>query len=220
MKVPINIPTKLSDIKLSQYQKFIKTTKDSEDENFLSRQLVGIFCDLPDSVVGQLKTKDYNHIVNTVSELLTKKPEFQPTFKLNNIEYGFIPNLEDITVNEKADLDTFFKDVDKMDKAMAVLYRPITMKNKSSYLIEDYKAKGDSLNVTLDIAFGANVFFLNLMTGLLNYIQNSIKTEVAHNPKISQILEKNGDGTTVFMNSLDQTFLNLRMSGNLGYMRH
>ena len=219
MKVPIRIPTELSEVKLSQYQKFLKTTKDSEDEYFISRQLVGIFCNLPDSVVGQLKTKDYNNIVNKVTELLSKKPEFQPKFKLNNIEYGFIPNLEDITVDEKADLDTFYKDIKSMDKAMAVMYRPITMKNKDSYNIEEYKAKGDSLDVPLDIAFGANVFFFNLMKDLLNYIQSSIKVEVELNPKVSQILAKNGVGITAFMSSVEETFLNLKMLVNLDYMK-
>ena len=104
MKVKITIPEKLSEIKLSQYQKFIRTTKDQEDEAFIARQMVGIFCDVPDKVVGQIKAKDYESILNSISEVLQEKPEFKPTFKMDGVEYGFIPNLsEDITVDEKAD---------------------------------------------------------------------------------------------------------------------
>ena len=220
MKIPINIPTSLSDIKLSQYQKFVKTTKDSEDDNFISRQLVGIFCDIPDTVVGQIKAKDFEYIVKQIKDVLGTKPKFKTKFKLGGVEYGFIPKLDDITVDEKADLDTYLLDITKMDKAMAVLYRPITAQTKRGYLIEDYKAQGKGIDVTLDIAFGANVFFSSLMNDLLNYTQNFIKDQVAHNPKLSQILEANGGGTTVFIKSLEETFLNLKMLANLDYMKH
>ena len=209
MKVKITQPTSLKDIKLSQYQKFVRTTKDSEDNNFVTRQMISIFCNVPDKVVGQIKASDYDSIVADLTKVLELKPEFVPTFKLDGVEYGFIPELEDITVDEKADLDTFYKDIDTMDKAMAVLYRPITIKRGKKYLIEDYEGENGSLDVTLDIVLGANVFFSLLMTDLLNYTQSYIAQEVAHNPKVSQILEQNGVGSIAFINSLQETFLSL-----------
>tara|TARA_R110000803_G_scaffold87668_2_gene154547 strand:+ start:375 stop:1019 length:645 start_codon:yes stop_codon:yes gene_type:complete len=209
MKVKITQPTSLKDIKLSQYQKFVRTTKDSEDNNFVTRQMISIFCNVPDKVVGQIKASDYDSIVADLTKVLELKPEFVPTFKLDGVEYGFIPELEDITVDEKADLDTFYKDIDTMDKAMAVLYRPITLKRGKKYLIEDYEGENGSLDVTLDIVLGANVFFSLLMTDLLNYTQSYIAQEVEHNPKVSQILEQNGVGSTAFINSLQETFLSL-----------
>ena len=220
-KLKISIPSSLSEIKLSQYQKFIKTTKDSEDDNFVARQMVGIFCDIPDSVVGQISAKDYDDIIKTITETLNIEPKFKTTFTLDGVEYGFIPNMsEDITVDEKADLDTFLKDVKDMHKAMAVLYRPIKIKRSNGYLIEDYEAKGNGLDVSLDIALGANVFFSTLMNDLLNYTQNFINQEVAHNPKVSQILEQNGVGITAFTNSLETTFSSLMKLVNLNYQKH
>ena len=220
MKIELTIPTKLSDIKLSQYQKFARTTKDSEDDNFIARQIVGIFCNIPDNVVGKIKAKDFESIVTDITEVLGQKPEFNPKFTLDGVKYAFIPDLEDITVDEKADLDTYMADMDKMDKAMAVMYRPITTQTKRGYLIEDYEGEGKSLDVTLDIAFGANVFFSTLISELMNFTQNYISDQVAHNPKVSQTLEANGVGTTAFINSLEATFSSLKTLANLDYTRH
>jgi hypothetical protein len=209
MKVKITQPTSLKDIKLSQYQKFIRTTKDSEDNNFVTRQMISIFCNVQDKVVGQIKASDYDSIVEDLTKVLELKPKFIPTFRLDGVDYGFIPELEDITVDEKADLDTFYKDIDTMDKAMAVLYRPITINRGDKYLIEDYEGNNGSLDVSLDVFLGANVFFSLLMTDLLNYTQNYIAQEVEHNPKVSQILEQNGVGSIAFINSLQETFSSL-----------
>lgn len=216
MKVKITQPNKLSEIKLSQYTKFLRTTKDSEDEMFIAKQLVGIFCSLPDNVVNQINAKEFDLIVEELSELLNTEHDLVTTFKMDGVEYGFIPDFEDITIGEKVDLDSFYQDTDNMGKAMNVLYRPITIKQKDKYLIKDYEGNGESLDVTLDVAFGANVFFLDLMSGLLNYTQNFIDQEVAHNPKVSQTLEQNGVGTIHFTESLSSIISQLKkqLKGN------
>ena len=210
MKVKLTIPTQLKDIKLSQYQKFIKTTKDSDDENFIARQIVAIFCNITDEVVDMIKAKDYESIVKQITEVLNDKPQHVLKFKMDGVKYGFIPKLEDITVGEKADLDNYLQDVKDMDKAMAVLYRPILSEVNGRYLIEPYKGDGDSLDITLDVAFGASVFFSNLMKDLLNCTQNFIEDQVAHNHKVSQILEENGVGIATFMPSLKEMFSDLK----------
>jgi len=215
----IKIPERLSDIKLSQYQKFLRTTKDSEDDNFIARQMVAIFCDIPDKVVDQIIAKDFESIVNQIGNALNQSPEFKEVITYEGVKYGFIPNLDEITVAEKADLDTYFKDVQTMDKAMGVLYREIDIQTKRGYLIQDYNADGKSLDLTLDVVFGANVFFYNLMRDLLIYTQNSIKAEAEQNPKVKQILSKNGVGITAFLNSLQETFLNLTMLANLNFLK-
>lgn len=219
MKVKVKIPESLSELRLSQYQKFMRTTKDSEDENFIARQMVGIFCDIPDSIVDQIVAKDFSEMVNHIGNILAEKPEFKQKIVYKGKDYGFIPNLDQITVGEKADLDTFYKDLQTMDKAMGVLYRPITVQTKRGYEIEKYKADSTSLDLPLDIVFGANVFFYNLMRDLLIYTQSCIKVEAERNPKMRQILEQSGDGITAFMKSLEETFLNLTMLANLNFLK-
>ena len=171
--------------------------------------MVAIFCDIPDNVVDSIKAKDYEGIVQDITKVLEQQPSFISKFKLNGIEYGFIPKLDDITVGEKADLDENFRDVKTFDKAMAVLYRPITLKQGKTYQIKDYTGKEEPLDVTLDVAFGANVFFLTLMNDLLNCTLNFIEDQVGHNQKVSQLLEKNGIGIAQSMHSLKGMFNNL-----------
>ena len=208
MKVKITIPERLEDIKLSQYQKFLRTTKSSQDENFIVRQMVGIFCNIPDDVVGSIRANDYEGIVSQITNVLEQKPTFVQQFKKDGIEYGFMPKLDDMTVDEKADLDTYYKDVQGLHKAMAVLYRPIKHKFRDSYTIEEYKGKGE-LDVNLNIAFGANVFFSNLMKDLLSCTQNFIENQLEHNDKVSQILAENGIGINHTMDSLKEISQNL-----------
>ena len=213
----VTVPTSLSDIKLSQYQKFIRTTKDSKDDNFVARQMVGIFCNLTDEQVKNIAANSFDDLVNSITSVLIKEPEFKSTFNLDGVDYGFIPNLDEITLGEKVDLDSYYQDLETMDKAMAVLYRPIKIKKRDKYLIEAYTGDSNSIDPTLDIVFGANFFFLNLMNELLNYIPNFIEQEVVHNQKALQILEQNGDGIVAFTNSLREMFEDLKKLLNLNY---
>ena len=44
MRVKISVPNDLSEIKLSQYQKFVELQKDNTDENYLASKMIEIFC--------------------------------------------------------------------------------------------------------------------------------------------------------------------------------
>lgn len=215
MKVKIQMPSSLADIKLSQYQKFIRTTDGKEDVNFINRQLVSIFCHIKDEYIGQIRKADYDEMIEQVSNILsTQSIELQTVIKHNGIDYGFIPkNFEDITVSELADLDNYIKDVQTYDKAMSVLYRPIKSRVKGKYLIEDYDAKGEGLDLTMDVVTGALVFFSILINDLLSCTQNSI-TEAVQTDKRLQSLVINGGGIKTFTDLVGEVFLNLKTSVN------
>ena len=213
MKVKIIVPETLADLKLSQYQEFIKNTKDIEDDNYVKRQLVSIFLNIPIEKVNHISKKDYDGLVVLLSNLLAQKPELKTTIKHDGVNYGFIPNLEDITVGEQADIDAYINDVNKWDQMMAIMYRPIKMRKSNKYLIEDYTAKEPPLDLPLDVVFGAVFFFTNLLTDLLNCTQNFIKEQV-DNDKSLQTLVESGVGIKTFTHSLEETFLKLTMSLN------
>ena len=48
----------------------------------------------------------------------------------DEVEFGFIPKLDNISLGEFVDLDSYMSDWDNMHKAMAVLYRPVTFRKK------------------------------------------------------------------------------------------
>ena len=59
MKIKVNIPTSLGDIKLSQYKKFLKIQENNDDENFLQAKMIEIFCNLPFEECYAIKVSRY-----------------------------------------------------------------------------------------------------------------------------------------------------------------
>ena len=200
MKVNITIPTNLSEITLQQYQKFNKiNTEENQDTNFLMHKTVEIFCNLDLKDIAKIKVHSVKAVLKDIDNIFAEKPNLITTFTLNNIEYGFIPKLDDITLGEYIDLDESFTDWNNMHKAMSVLYRPITMKKDGKYLIEDYNGTDNAetmKQMRLDIVMGAMVFFYHLNNELLQTILNYLNREIPNqmNTEQLQILEKNGDG--------------------------
>lgn len=183
MKLEISIPTELSEIKLSQYQAFLKIAKDNDDMEFLNQKMVQTFCNIDLKDVAEIKYKDVVEITASIGKMFNvQSHKFINRFKLGGVEFGFIPDLDDMTFGEYTDLDSYIGDWDNMHKAMAVLYRPIKKKGlNNTYEIEKYNGSITYSDVMkhapLDVVFGANVFFYNLGNELLkstmNYLENN-----------------------------------------------
>ena len=214
MKIEITIPTTLNDITLDQYQRYLSIAKDNQDTEFLTHKMIEIFCEIPLSQVVNIKYNDAIDIVNTINTIFQTIPKHTQIFKLGKTEFGFIPNLQDISIGEFADLDKYLTNFDEFHKALAVLYRPITGKVADKYEIEKYNGTHNYSEVMkytpLGIALGAQVFFYNLRNELLTSTLNSL----AENPTIQTYLDKlnserNGDGLHLSIHSLKETFKSL-----------
>lgn len=179
MKVTINIPESLSEITLAQYQKWLKICENNEDDNFLKQKMIEIFCNIPLKTVLQIKATDIDSITDTINNLFKNEPKFIDRFKYNDVEFGFIPKLDDISFGEYVDLDNYLSEWPSMDKAMSILYRPVVFTKKDKYLIEDYEGADvyDMKGIGLDVVFSALVFFWNLRKELLNHILNFLATQ-------------------------------------------
>lgn len=215
MKLEITIPTKLSELKLSQYQAFLKIAKDNEDAEFLHQKMVQIFCGIDLKDVANIKYKDVAEITTLISNMFQQENKLINRFTLGGVEFGFIPNLDDMTFGEYSDLDTYITDWDNMHKAMAVLYRPITKKGlNNTYDIEPYNGTASYADVMkhvpLNICFGANVFFYSLGNELLKativYLE---KDKGVQNILQQQTLDLNGDGIVQSMLLLKETLTDL-----------
>lgn len=214
MKIELTIPTTLNDIKLAQYQKFLSIAKDNEDGEFLQQKMVQIFCGIDLKDVASIRYKDVAEITTNINNLFIKENRFIQRFKMGGVEFGFIPNLDEMSTGEYMDLDTYIVDWDTMHNAMAVLYRPITNKLGNKYQIEEYKGSVTYADVMrhapLDIVLGAMVFFYNLGNDLLKSTVNYLET----NPQVQNILNKHnlenvGDGIQVSMLLLKETLEDL-----------
>ena len=217
MKVKINVPNDLSEIKLWQYQKFLKIQKENTDEHFLASKMIEIFCGIELKEAYKIKAKDVYRITNILADMFEQKPKLKQRIKLHNNEYGFIPNLDDMTLGEYVDLDTYISKWDQMEKAMAVLYRPITQTFKDKYSIEEYEAINQDKykDITLDVVFGSILFFYRLGIDLSKVM--TVYLDKQDKEMISQqlvSLGKNGGGIHQFTHSLKEILEDLKISLN------
>jgi hypothetical protein len=221
MKLEISVPTELNEIKLSQYQAFLKIAKDNDDVEFMNQKMVQTFCNIDLKDVAEIKYKDVLQITASLGKMFdVKSHRFINRFKLSGVEFGFIPDLDDMTFGEYTDLDSYIGDWDNMHKAMAVLFRPITKKGlNNTYEIEKYNGSitySDVMkNAPLDVVFGANVFFYNLGNELLkstmNYLENNTQMQTILQQHNS---ENDGVGIVQSMDLLKEILQDLTQSQN------
>ena len=166
--------------------------------------------------VMHLQLRDSEEIVEIITALFDKKPELVKRFKLNGIEYGFHPELDDLTLGEYIDLDTFIGDWDNMEKAMNVLYRPVLVKMKDKYSIDSYVLENDVflLDMPMDAVMSSIFFLWNLGLDLSTIMTNSLDNK--ENQVLTQYLnsQRNGVGINHFMDSLKETLHELKISLN------
>lgn len=168
MEVKIHIPASLEEIPLNKYQRFAKL--EIEDTDVMSRKMIQIFCGVDE--VLEIKHKQVNEIYTILTAAMAEKPELTPVFKHRNREFGFIPSLDEMTYGELIDLETYMKDWSTMNKAMSVLYRPVTKRNGEFYSIEKYRGTvfSDTLSdIPMNIVAGAVLFFYRIAKELFNH---------------------------------------------------
>ena len=185
MKIKLNIPEKLSEMTLGQYQDWLKVSEGKELDTFLQQKIIEIFCGLTLKQVMLIKASEIDRLVADISNIFKEEPKFIDRFDYGGKEFAFVPKLDDISFGEYVDLDTYLQDWQLMHKAMAVLFRPITLKRKDKYLIEDYESaeKYDLKCMPLNVVFGSLVFFYHLRNELqkhiLNYLANQTEIKVS-----------------------------------------
>tara|TARA_R100000329_G_scaffold9446_3_gene10708 strand:+ start:850 stop:1503 length:654 start_codon:yes stop_codon:yes gene_type:complete len=172
MKVTINIPESLSEITLEQYQRWHKVSNNNEDENFLKQKMIEIFCNVSLKDILTIKPRHINAIVEELKKVFEDKPALIQRFIYKDIEFGFIPKLDDMSFGEYIDLDTYLPEWETMHNAMNILYRPVIYSKKNKYLIESYQGSDvyDMREIPLNVVFSALVFFWNLKKELLSHM--------------------------------------------------
>jgi len=208
MKMKIVYPEKLSEIPLKSYQEWIKASEGSNDEEFLAHKFVTIFLGLTLNEAVKVRNSDMQRMINKLAIVMKEKPVFKQTFTFQGIEFGFIPDLENMSWGEYIDIESNLMSWEKYHIALSVLYRPITKKIKDTYEIIPYQADEKYHDVfkiiPLDIAISGSVFFWNLEKELLIKIMNTKIMTLAKNLN----LVNNGGGITQYIEYLKGMSLN------------
>ncbi len=217
MNIEINVPSSLSEITLGQYQKFLKIAENNPDGNFLNAKMIEIFCGIPLSDSYKLKMSSVTAILDILNEMLAITPQHVERFKMNGVEYGFIPDLDEMSLGEYIDLDNNASKWEQMHVAMNVLYRPIKTSKVGKYNIEDYDVKFPEVlkDMPLDAAIGSLFFFYNLGTELAKHTIQSLDSQAEMEVIQEQLtLAKSGVGINQFMDSLTGILQDLKISPN------
>lgn len=168
----IVLPEHIGEITLEQFQRYYKLSQrtDLTPLDFDKRK-IEIFTGIPFQKVNHIKQSDYDYIIKQIDEALSKECAFVNRFKLNGIEFGFIPNFDEMSVGELGDLRNYSDKEEELHRTMAILFRPIVNKDLlGNYLIEDYNGTDKYCELMkqtpLNIVNGALGFFLSLSNEL------------------------------------------------------
>tara|TARA_R110002051_G_scaffold297524_1_gene363879 strand:- start:314 stop:964 length:651 start_codon:yes stop_codon:yes gene_type:complete len=216
MKKKLSVPSDLSEITLGQYQRFYKIQEKNDDPYFLQCKMIEIFCNLDALSVRKMKMSDAERVANILNKMFEKKPPLTRTFNLEEKEYSFIPDLNNISFGEYIDLDTNISDWQNMHVAMNVLYRPVKQKLGEKYLIDEYnlERKENMVGMPMSVVMGSIFFFfhlgMDLSKTMVNYLENNQEEALME----YQYLTENGDGSHPFIVSLKTILQDLKISLN------
>jgi len=229
VKLELEVPSSLSDIKLWQYQKYLSVLDKNkgEDEgtvNFLNMKLDEIFCDVSLKEVESIPLKEYEKVLSILNEAFKEEPKLIRRFELEGVDMGFLPRLEDMSLGEYIDAENNIYDWQNIHKAMAVLYRPVNFKLKDKYTIAPYSPTDElqsiMKNMPLDVVMSSMVFFYDLGNELLKAIPNYLEEELnkKENIQVKQTLEENGVGINQYTHLLKEMSQSLTKLHRLTYL--
>jgi len=230
-ELEINIPISIEGISVKQYREWLKIYEswDKEDEDYIKIKMLQVFCGLNPDETKKIKLSQFDTIINSLVNIINQEYDLLRTFTMTGknkegedveVEFGFIPNLDDMTYGEWLDTEAYFGDWDNINKLLAVLYRPIYHKNKAGmYLIDEYEGTDRYSDVMWDApanaALGCTLFFYRLGKKLsmltLDFTQNTLKNP-DNQQMLNQALEEDGE---VIMQSIPYVKEMLRESMQL-----
>jgi hypothetical protein len=196
----IVLPENIQDITLEQFQKYALLLKreDLDDYQFNKRK-VEIFTSIKYHDLNNVANKDFEDILKQIDVALNADVPFVDRFKLNGVEFGFIPNFDKITAKEFTDLSLYpLEDIETYHKLMAILFRPVIKDDAfKNYDIETYNGTERYAEIMkrtpMNIVNGSLIFFYNLANELEQAIQRYTMQELKKVQKHQTTL-KNGDG--------------------------
>jgi len=184
MKYKIEIPTSLDDITLAQFKEYsLMISRETEEDLTFKKQVINLFCTGDTEKIEFFKKKQIDSIFADFNEMLeSERNIFEKIISIDGKDYGFIPNLKDLSIGEFSDIETLMKDgvFENIEKVLAVLYRPVINKVKPLYNIADYDGLNDRDKLFLNKFpvknfHGTMVFFLIIAKELLMHTHQFLK---------------------------------------------
>jgi hypothetical protein len=128
-----------ADVNLSTWLQLIDFETGTKTEE--ATETIAALSDIPKKLIKELSLSDVAVIMSKVGELQQEQDtKLKRIIEINDVEYGFHPDLDSISLGEYADIEQFIKNgIDSsLPELMAVLYRPIKLKKNDIYIIDSY----------------------------------------------------------------------------------
>ena len=128
-----------SEVTLEKWLKLIDLQKGTKSEE--AKETIAALSTIPKDLIVQLELKDIAMLMNSLSKIQAKQDSsLKRIIEVQGNRYGFHPNLDEITLGEYADIETYVKIgiENHLPELMAILYRPIVEEKNNVYTIEAY----------------------------------------------------------------------------------
>lgn len=206
-QIELRIPTSYEDITLRKWLELQKDLKNYEDDEEATTAVLMLhLCGLSPEYLTGISLDDYNLLKHELLQFIGKTDlELQRFVNIDGVEYGFEPNLSQMSYGAYADITKHSNITidENWAKIMNILYRPVEKKSMGNYSITKYEgAKGEEkwLDVPMHIHFGALFFLFNLLTDLLSATLKYSMAEEVH-PQYKKILERSGEAILQLLSS-------------------
>jgi len=167
-----NLINSWSDVTLETWLKLIDFETGTKTEE--ATETIAALSDIPKQLVKELSLSDVAVIMSKIGELQAKQDtKLKRIIEVNGVEYGYHPQLSEITLGEYADIEQFIKNgiENNLPELMAVLYRPIKEKKNDIYIIDSYdgdiRLRAEEIKqMSAEQVQSALVFFYNFVKEL------------------------------------------------------
>ena len=187
-KKSFNVIDKWSDVTLEKWAKLIAIKGFSKIKE--AKETILALSDIPEKVLNKLEVYHIAAILQGLSSMQKEETTcLRETIEIEGVEYGFHPDLEQMTLGEFVDLETYIEDIqNNMPEIMAILFRPVTDKSVNYYNIEAYdgkiKTRAEIMkNIPAEKVQDALGFFYNFGSILLTILLSSLTQDTAATKK-------------------------------------
>jgi len=128
-----------ADVTLETWLKLVDFATGTKTEE--ATETIAALSDIPKKLIKELALSDVANIMSKIAELQAKQDTtLKRIIEINDVEYGFMPELDKISLGEYADVEQFIKNgiESNLPELMAVLYRPVKLKKNDIYIIDAY----------------------------------------------------------------------------------
>ena len=184
-----NIIDNWGEVDLKSWGKLIDEKNPSPTKQAINT--ITALSDIPAKYVKALSMKRISTILEKVADIqASEETVLSDVITLGGKHYGFHPNLDELTIGEYADIESFIEQgfENNMPEIMAVLYRPIIDREGKKYTIEAYDGK---ISIRAEImkkmnaeqVQGAMVFFWTFVKKFFETLQSSLRVQIEQKKK-------------------------------------